>query len=248
MAKKAAKPLDTVKTEVNNQALIEDPEYAAFEGHWRRPVKNSIARSGNRAVPTQTYGDLAALLGSLVPDATMRKDYPDLKARSLKQKQAQQSGDTGPQARKPEELRNVKVTAWISAIKYEWGKTGDNDFHVILSSNATASADARFMTIEVSALPVVKAATKTNPHPGINKRSPDYETLRKARRQLVGLFSDHRLTETFYKPARPIKVTVTGSLHFDGDHTAGGASSPGPQGMKPKTVWEIHPVSSITPG
>src|SRR5262249_12315054 len=190
----------------------------------------------------ERLGDLDGLLDSLVPDAKMRKDYPDLKSRSLKQKQAQQSGDTGPQTRKPEELRNVQVMAHICAAKFEWGKTGDNDFHVILSNNATAGAGARFMGVEVSALPVVKAATKTNPHPRINKRSPDYEALRRVRRQLVNLFPDHRLTDTFYKPARPIKVTITGSLHFDGDHTAGGANGPRPAAMNPSTLPQIHPV------
>src|SRR5262249_49245173 len=155
------------------------------------------------------------------------------------------SGDFGPQDRKPEELRNVQVKAWICAVKFEWGKTGDNDFHVILSSNATAGAGAQFMTIEVSALPVLAAATNANPLPTIDKKSPDYTPLLRARKQLVGFFTDHRLNETFYKLPRPIGVTVTGSLHFDGDHVPGKKDSPGPAGMKPKTVWEIHPVSDL---
>src|SRR5260370_20378390 len=142
MAKKAAKSLTAIKTKVNNESLIADPDYAAFWGHWRRPVKTSVARSGNRAVPMQRFGDLGELLASLVPDAKMRSKYPELKARSVKAKQAQQSGDTGPQQRKPEESKNVEVPAWICAVKYEWGKTGDNDFHVILSNNATAGAGA----------------------------------------------------------------------------------------------------------
>jgi hypothetical protein len=37
-------------------------------------------------------------------------------------------------------------------------------------------------------------------------------------------------------------VKVTGSLFFDVDHKAG---SVGPTGMRPKTAWEIHPVSDI---
>ena len=230
---------------LNNEALISDPDYSAFYGHWRRPVKTSLARSGGRTVPVQNYADLGALLASLPPDKQMRQKYKDLHARSPQTKRKQQSGDFGPQDRKPEELRNVAVTAWICAVKYEWGKTGDNDFHVILSSNATAGAGAEFITLEVSALPVVKAATKTNPRPTINARSPDYPTLLRARKQLVGLFLNHRLTETFYQPQQPIKVSVTGSLHFDGDHRAGAKGSPGPDGMKPATVWEIHPVSNL---
>jgi hypothetical protein len=230
---------------VNNQALISDPEFAPFEGHWRRLVKTSLARTGGRVMPAQKFADLSALLASLLSDNEMRQKYKDLEARSVQTKQNQQSGDFGPPDRKPEELKNVEVTAWICAVKYEWGKTGDNDFHVILSSNATAEAGAKFMTIEVSALPVVKAATKTNPKPTIDTKSPDYATLLRARKQLVALFPSHRLTETFYEPSPPIKVTATGSLHFDGDHTAGAKDSPGPGGMKPATVWEIHPVSNL---
>src|SRR5260370_18019399 len=101
MAKKAAKSLTAIKTKVNNESLIADPDYAAFWGHWRRPVKTSVARSGNRAVPMQRFGDLGELLASLVPDAKMRSKYPELKARSIKAKQQQQSAHTGPQQRNP---------------------------------------------------------------------------------------------------------------------------------------------------
>src|SRR5215468_8709425 len=180
---------------LNNEALISDPDYSAFYGHWRRPVKTSLARSGGRTVPVQNYADLGALLASLPPDKQMRQKYKDLHARSPQTKGKQQSGDFGPQDRKPEELRNVQVSAWICAVKFEWGKTGDNDFHVILSSNATAGAGAKFIGIEVSALPVKAAATTANPLPTIDTKSPDYAALLRVRRQLVGLFADHRLNE-----------------------------------------------------
>jgi len=233
---------------INNQALISDPQFAPFEGHWRRRVKTALARKSGRAVPLKKFANLGELLINLPHDATMRQKYRDLKARSIATKKKQQSGDFGPQDRKPEELRNVQVKAWICAVKFEWGKTGDNDFHVILSSNATAGAGAEFMTIEVSALPVKAAATTAMPLPTIDKKSPDYAALLRARKQLVGLFTEHRLNETFFKPPQPIRVTVTGSLHFDGDHVAGAKDSPGPVGMKPRTVWEIHPVSDLVAG
>ena len=230
---------------INNEALISDPQFAPFEGHWRRRVKTALARKGGRLVRVEKFANLGVLLASLPSDNSMRQKYPDLKPRSIQTKQKQQSGDFGPQGRKPEELRNVQVNAWICAVKFEWGKTGDNDFHVILSSNATAGSGADFMAIEVSALPVKAAATTTTPMPAIDTKSPDYPALLRARKQLVALFTDHRLNETFYKPPRPIRVTVTGSLHFDGDHRAGMKDSPGPVGMKPKMVWEIHPVRDL---
>ena len=40
----------------------------------------------------------------------------------------------------------------------------------------------------------------------------------------------------------PIPVTITGSLFYDIDHPPGVV---GPTGMRPKTAWEIHPVTDI---
>jgi hypothetical protein len=45
----------------------------------------------------------------------------------------------------------------------------------------------------------------------------------------------------------PIHVSIVGSLYFDGDHSAGGKSDPGPAWAKPQSVWEIHPIYKITP-
>ncbi len=43
------------------------------------------------------------------------------------------------------------------------------------------------------------------------------------------------------------RVRVRGSLYFDGDHEAGCLQGcPGPSYAKPTSVWEIHPVYSIT--
>src|SRR5215472_5818652 len=91
---------------INNQALISDPQFAPFEGHWRRRVKTSLARKAGRAVAVEPLANLGELLATLPRDAIMRTKYPDLKARSIQTKKNQQSGDFGPQDRKPEELRN----------------------------------------------------------------------------------------------------------------------------------------------
>lgn len=40
----------------------------------------------------------------------------------------------------------------------------------------------------------------------------------------------------------PVPVEITGPLFFDVDHDAGVV---GPQGHRPKTAWEIHPVMDI---
>ena len=40
----------------------------------------------------------------------------------------------------------------------------------------------------------------------------------------------------------PLPVIVEGPLFFDVDH---GAGTVGPSGMKPRTAWEIHPITKL---
>jgi len=110
------------------------------------------------------------------------------------------------------------------AIKLESGKHGDNDFHVILGTSA--SSGAKFLNVEVSGVP----------------SSGDPTAFREARRQLLKVIGNQSLHSSFTRFSKPLKVKVTGSLYFDADHVAGQV---GPAYAKPKTVWEIHPVTSI---
>jgi len=77
---------------------------------------------------------------------------------------------------------------------------------------------------------------------GLPAGGPDLATLSNARQQLVDLFPAQKLGSTFYKPTAAIRARIQGSLHFDGDHPAGKV---GPLTMRPRTVWEIHPVTKI---
>jgi hypothetical protein len=195
-----------------------------YMGHYRKAVKTSVAPGSAARI-----ADLGALLDSLPPDSTMRKNY-GLKARTIAQKRRPPKGVIGPQTRFPEERKNVVVPCWLCAVKFETGqKDSDNDCHVILSSTANPAAQsARFMTAEVSGLPT---------------GGKDVARLKAARQQLVALFRKVPLGNRFYQPSPPIKVRVTGSLFFDGDHTPGNI---GPVGRRPSTTWEIHPVTAIT--
>jgi hypothetical protein len=47
---------------------------------------------------------------------------------------------------------------------------------------------------------------------------------------------------SYRKYNHPIPVIVEGSLFFDIDHVAGVV---GPQGMRPTTAWEIHPITKL---
>ena len=56
----------------------------------------------------------------------MRSKYPAL----------QKGVKNWPKQREPEEMVNIKIkSCWIRAVKYEHGATGDNDFHLVLSSS-----------------------------------------------------------------------------------------------------------------
>jgi hypothetical protein len=122
------------------------------------------------------------------------------------------------------ENKNVQVAAWLYAASRET----DNDFHLILGRDPDQTP-RRYMTAEVSGLPPSGTARTI------------LAALRAAFERLVqhtpGLGYD------FYEP--PFAVTVTGSLFFDKTHATGG--KPGPPSTKPATIWEIHPVTKLTP-
>jgi len=47
--------------------------------------------------------------------------------------------------------------------------------------------------------------------------------------------------------SRPTFVTVTGALFYDDAHVymADGSTGRGKKGMESKTLWELHPVTSL---
>ncbi|MDB5307555.1 MAG: hypothetical protein JWO38_1757 [Gemmataceae bacterium] len=123
------------------------------------------------------------------------------------------------------ETRNVRVTGFIHAFK----KEGDNDYHVILGDGAGAEP-AVFLNVEVSGIPV--GGTAAN-----RKR------LVAVRDQFKQAFNLGATGPAGYKrPDEPVPVRITGSLFWDVDHKPGAV---GPSDLKPKTAWEIHPVSEI---
>lgn len=120
------------------------------------------------------------------------------------------------------EKRNVQVQAFLYAASRE----DDNDFHLILGSGRS---NQEFLNVEISGLP----------QGGARDRLEDVQ------KQFTRLHTDLGIrlpggSYQFYNP--PIPVTVIGSLFYDNDHAPGQV---GPQRARPKTAWEIHPVSSI---
>jgi len=122
-----------------------------------------------------------------------------------------------------EELRNVSVkTAYIFVIYRE----GDNDFHVIIGSNKD-SGKAQLMNVEVSGLP--------------DKSSPDYTVMKDLRDKVTAKLGNITGTKKVFTTS-PIKISISGSLFYDIDHKPGIV---GYGTLKPKTAWEIHPVTGI---
>lgn len=134
------------------------------------------------------------------------------------------------ESRCKEENRNVEITGWI----YTYVREGDEDYHLILGSTSDPST-AEYFNIEVSGLPK-------------NTKSKTYKTLLKARNQFkkIAGITECKKNKDYKdnKFGKPVKVKVKGSLFFDRPHFKS-ANKPGPAWAKPKTVWEIHPVTNM---
>lgn len=127
--------------------------------------------------------------------------------------------------RATEEMRNVQVPAWIYAIKYE----SDQDWHVIIGTDPSAGAKT-FFNAEISGLPTASAES--------------FAKLLAARNALADILDNDLPSGSGYRKfSDPIPVVVEGSLFFDVDHAAGVV---GPNGMQPKTAWEIHPITKLS--
>ena len=129
-----------------------------------------------------------------------------------------------------EEERNIHVTAFMYAASRE----ADNDFHLIIGRDASATPEM-YMTMELSGLP---PAT-----------SPSFPQLKAARDAFKKFFKGipgaklPGLGYDFYHP--PVPVQIDGSLFFDMTPASGGR--PGPPSLKSRmpVIWEIHPITKI---
>jgi hypothetical protein len=187
-------------------------ESEEFKGEYRKGPKTHLVRMAS---------------GSLAP----AKSYTGIKAllsvlpfhQVMKQKYPKLFLKKGaPNVRVAEENRNVRVIGWMFHAKRE----GDEDYHVLVGTKSSG-VDNTFMNVEVSGLP---------------PSGKDRSDLKAARTQFENI-AQRTISRARYNDfTPPIKVRITGSLFFDGDHAPG---SIGSKGHKPKTVWEIHPVAKI---
>jgi hypothetical protein len=178
-----------------------------FAGQARMAAKLSLATA-----KTENFTDVAALIATLPSVATMVK----LKIPT-----------TATSDRVAQEKRNIHVTAFLYAASRE----ADNDFHLIIGRDPSASQEM-YMTMELSGLP-----------PSNSPAFPALNTARTAYKSFFGAAKLPGAGYNFYQP--PIPVVIDGSLFFDATHSTGQA--PGPPSLKSRmpTIWEVHPISNI---
>jgi len=176
-----------------------------FAGNDRGSAKTSIADA-----PVESFADLAAFIATLPSDNQMKMLGISKEWES---------------DRVMQEKRNVEVTAFIYAVKFE----DDHDYHVIVGSDP-ADPNPVFFNVEVSGLP--------------EEASPHRAALDAVRTTFEDFFAQLGVTlkSTYVKFPEGIPVRLRGSLFFDVDHPAGVV---GPEGMRPQTAWEIHPMTAI---
>lgn len=120
-----------------------------------------------------------------------------------------------------EENHNYKITGiFLFAIKRE----SDNDYHLIIGNKKDS-----FFNVEISGLPPVSSA--------------GFQKMSKARAVVDAFFGGVRCNTGGYELfPEGIKIQLTGSAFYDIDHKPG---TVGPDGFRPKTAWEIHPITDI---
>ena len=122
-----------------------------------------------------------------------------------------------------EETINVDIKeAYIYGIYRE----DDNDYHMIIG-NGEVGANMHLFNAEISAFP----------------EEDDASSLHTVRNRIINMFGDLSCGDDSYKPVEElIPIRIKGSLFFDVDHPAGRV---GFGVYKPRTAWEIHPVTLI---
>ena len=125
------------------------------------------------------------------------------------------------------EKRTLRVRGFL----YHYSKQDDNDYHLIIG-DPPGTPGMRFMNVEVSGLPT----DEDEPTPVI------LNTLKTVR---DGFKSQFHLTNAKKRKVvdPPIEVIVTGSAFWDAEHPP--PRTVGPKDFKPKSAWEIHPITNI---
>jgi hypothetical protein len=125
------------------------------------------------------------------------------------------------------EKRTLRVRAFL----YHYSKQDDNDYHLIIG-DPPGTPEIRYMNVEVSGLPT-------------DEDEPTAATLSTLKAVRDTFKSQFNLTNAKKRKVvdPPIEVIVTGSAFWDAEHKP--PHTVGPKDFKPKSAWEIHPITSI---
>ena len=126
------------------------------------------------------------------------------------------------------EKKGVKLG---NAYLYAFTRESDNDYHLIIGDAPTLGA-ATLMNMEISGLP-----------------SPDNTALDKVRSNFVSalkLNDQTCLSGYVVFTDKPIPVHIEGPVFYDIDHQPGTIGPvKGSVSLRPKTSWEVHPVTAF---
>jgi hypothetical protein len=216
-------PAATALTEVSKTKGVAAPEDVAAAARTKIATGDDYAGTDRKASKLSIGSGTTEAFNDLSDLISSLPPDDDMINHSPPITTAQSSGRT------TEEQRNVSVSAFL----YASSRESDNDFHMIVGRDANAGQEM-YMTMEVSGLPP--------------KDSPAFPELNTARQAFKDFFSDNLpgAGYDFYDP--PIPIKIEGSLFFDMTHASG--QHPGPASLKSRmpTIWEVHPVTSITLG
>lgn len=188
---------------------------AVFADFFKGSVRKE-AKTSLSDKRVRIFDNVASMQATLQPDYQMKNYTPRI-------------GNQTP--RTDAEDRNVEIT---TAYLFFASEEEDGDIHLIIGDWDFQTKEAKnVMTAEIAALPQ-------------DTTTADFRKLYDARKafykQFPRFFESNQKTETFKKWSYYPSIRIRGSLFFDIKHTAGAVGS---GNLKPKTAWEIHPVSEI---
>ena len=130
----------------------------------------------------------------------------------------------------------VTISGWLYLVGFE---SDDCDFHIQITTQPRTTAnkptaDDNCIIVEV---PSGQYATTI---------SKEVESVRQWVVDNL-LHNTDPVIGSVHVMAHPVYVTVTGALFYDDAHTyeKNGGTGRGKKGMESKTLWELHPITSI---
>jgi len=149
---------------------------------------------------------------------------PALITRVKKVSKSSLNGITKSSLRISSEDANFSVQAFLYAITRE----SDEDYHIIIGTSNDPST-AEFFNVECAGLPANSSAF--------------FAKLQTVRNKVVSFLGGTEVCKSGYiKFHDHPKIQVSGSLFYDKEHEN---SIVGPTDSKPKTAWELHPITAF---